>query len=209
MPEKIDFKKTLDSYRARQNEFRIVDVPEMQYLMIDGHGDPNTSPAFGAAIETLYPVAYKLKFSSKRDLGRDYVVPPLEGLWWADDMDSFTVARDKSRWDWTLMLMVPDWIGEAMFSAALDEVRDRAAPARLDDVRLESLVEGLCVQTLHVGSFDDEAPVLARMHDEFIPGRGLRMTGKHHEIYLSDFRKVAPEKRRTILRQPVVRTGAT
>lgn len=209
MPEKIDFKKTLDSYRARQNEFRIVDVPEMQYLMIDGHGDPNTSPAFGAAIETLYPVAYKLKFSSKRDLGRDYVVPPLEGLWWADDMDSFTVARDKSRWDWTLMLMVPDWIGEAMFSAALDEVRDRAAPARLDDVRLESLVEGLCVQTLHVGSFDDEAPVLARMHDEVIPGRGLRMTGKHHEIYLSDFRKVAPEKRRTILRQPVVRTGAT
>lgn len=209
MPEKIDFKKTLDSYRARQNEFRIVDVPEMQYLMIDGHGDPNTSPAFGAAIETLYPVAYKLKFSSKRDLGRDYVVPPLEGLWWADDMDSFTVARDKSRWDWTLMLMVPDWIGEAMFSAALDEVRDRAAPARLDDVRLESLVEGLCVQTLHVGSFDDEAPVLARMHDEVIPGRGLRMTGKHHEIYLSDFRKVAPEKRRTILRQPVVRTGAS
>ena len=209
MPEKIDFKKTLDSYRARQNEFRIVDVPVMQYLMIDGHGDPNTSPAFGEAIETLYPVAYKLKFSSKRDLGRDYVVPPLEGLWWADDMDSFTVARDKSRWDWTLMLMVPDWIGEAMFSAALDEVRDRAAPARLDDVRLESLVEGLCVQTLHVGSFDDEAPVLARMHDEFIPGRGLRMTGKHHEIYLSDFRKVAPEKRRTILRQPVVRTGAT
>lgn len=209
MPEKIDFKKTLDSYRARQNEFRIVDVPEMQYLMIDGHGDPNTSPAFGEAIETLYPVAYKLKFSSKRDLGRDYVVPPLEGLWWADDMDSFTVARDKSRWHWTLMLMVPDWIGEAMFSAALDEVRDRAAPARLDDVRLESLVEGLCVQTLHVGSFDDEAPVLARMHDEFIPGRGLRMTGKHHEIYLSDFRKVAPEKRRTILRQPVVRTGAT
>lgn len=209
MPEKIDFKKTLDSYRARQNEFRIVDVPEMQYLMIDGHGDPNTSPAFGEAIETLYPVAYKLKFSSKRDLGRDYVVPPLEGLWWADDMDSFTVARDKSRWDWTLMLMVPDWIGEAMFSAALDEVRDRAAPARLDDVRLESLVEGLCVQTLHVGSFDDEAPVLARMHDEFIPGRGLRMTGKHHEIYLSDFRKVAPEKRRTILRQPVVRTGAS
>lgn len=209
MPEKIDFKKTLDSYRARQNEFRIVDVPEMQYLMIDGHGDPNTSPAFGEAIETLYPVAYKLKFSSKRDLGRDYVVPPLEGLWWADDMDSFTVARDKSRWDWTLMLMVPDWIGEAMFSAALDEVRDRAAPARLDDVRLESLVEGLCVQTLHVGSFDDEAPVLARMHDEVIPGRGLRMTGKHHEIYLSDFRKVAPEKRRTILRQPVVRTGAS
>ena len=207
MADKIDFKKTLDSYRARQGEFRIVEVPEMSYLMIDGHGDPNTTPAFGEAIETLYPVAYKLKFSSKRDLGRDYVVPPLEGLWWADDMDSFTVARDKSRWEWTLMLMVPEWIDSAMFGAAVDEVRAKTEPARLDEIRLEPLMEGLCVQILHIGSFDDEAPVLARMHDEFIPQQGLRMTGKYHEIYLSDFRKTAPEKRRTILRQPVVRTG--
>lgn len=205
MPDKIDFKKTLDSYRARSGRFQIVDVPEMQYLMIDGHGDPNTSPAFAEAIETLYPVAYKLKFSSKRELGRDYVVPPLEGLWWADDMDTFTVSPDKSRWDWTLMLMVPDWIHQAMFDQAIDEIRVKNHPARLDQVRLEALAEGLCVQTLHVGSFDDEAPVLARMHDELIPEQGLRMTGKHHEIYLSDFRKVAPEKRRTILRQPVTR----
>jgi hypothetical protein len=119
-------------------------------------------------------------------------------------MDSFTVARDKSRWDWTLLLMVPDWIDGARCAAAVAKVgakKDR--PARLDDLRVESLLEGRCVQTLHVGSFDDEAAVLAQLHDEFIPGHGLQMTGTHHEIYLSDRRRVAPEKMRTILRQPV------
>lgn len=208
MAEKVDFKKTLDSYRAKRGRFQVVDVPDMQYLMIDGHGDPNTSPAFAEAIETLYPLAYNLKFSSKRELDRDYVVPPLEGLWWADDMDTFTVARDKSRWDWTLMLMVPDWIGHNLFATAVEQVGAKSRPQRLDEVRWESLSEGRCVQTLHVGSFDDEADVLAEMHDGFIPEQGLRMVGKHHEIYLSDFRKVAPEKRRTILRQPVAAGGS-
>ena len=203
MTDKADFKKTLDTYQAHRGKFRIVDVPDMQYLMIDGHGDPNTSPAFTEAIETLYPVAYKLKFASKGDLGRDYVVPPLEGLWWADDMDSFTAARDKSRWDWTLMLMVPDWIDRAMVTTVVEQVEARNRPARLNDVRLEVLSEGRCVQTLHVGSYDDEAEVLVQMHGDFIPDQGLRMVGKHHEIYLSDFRRVAPEKQRTILRQPV------
>lgn len=200
---KTDFKKTLDAYRARRGRFRMVDVPDMRYLMTDGHGDPNTAPAFTEAIEALYPVAYKLKFASKRELGRDYVVPPLEGLWWADDMASFTTARDKSRWSWTLMLMVPDWIDQTMFTAAVEQTAAKHQPARLDSVRFETLSEGRCVQTLHIGSFDDEADVLARLHNEFIPGHRLRMTGTHHEIYLSDFRKVAPDKRRTILRQPV------
>ena len=181
----------------------MVDVPDMQYLMIDGNGDPNTSPAFAMALEALYPVAYKLKFASKADLGRDYVVPPLEGLWWAGDMEAFTTARDKSRWDWTLMLMVPDWIDRTLFTTAVEQTAAKHQPARLDDVRLQTLSEGRCVQTLHVGSFDDEADVLARLHHEFIPAHGLRMAGTHHEIYLSDFRKVAPGKRRTILRQPI------
>lgn len=203
MTDKVDFKRTLDAYQAKRDRFRIVDVPYLQYLMIDGHGDPNTSPAFAEAVEALYPVAYKLKFASKRDLGRDYVVMPLEGLWWADDMDSFTAARDKSRWDWTLLIMVPEWIDREMFTAAVEQVGAKNRPARLSEVRLEPLSEGRCVQTLHLGSFDDEAGVLARMHHEFIPDNGLRMTGRHHEIYLSDFRRVAPEKRRTILRQPV------
>ncbi|GAA3763683.1 GyrI-like domain-containing protein [Micromonospora maritima] len=201
--QKIDFKKTLDAYRAPQGRFRLVDVPDMRYLMIDGHGDPNTSPAFTQAVEALYPTAYKLKFASKRDLGRDYVVPPLEGLWWAEDMASFTTARQKSQWNWTLLLMVPDWIEPAMVTDAVAQAGARNPPARLDDVRLDTLSEGRCVQTLHVGSFDDEAEVLDRLHHEYVPGNRLRMTGKHHEIYLSDFRRVAPDRQRTILRQPV------
>jgi hypothetical protein len=207
MSAKVDLKKSLDAYRAKMGEFRVLDVPELQYLMIDGHGDPNTSPAFTEAVGALYPVAYALKFASKRELERDFVVMPLEGQWWADDMDSFTAARDKSRWDWTLMIMQPDWIDGDMFAAAVEQAGTKGPPARLDDLRLESLSEGRCVQTLHVGAFDDEADVLARMHDEFIPGNELRMVGRHHEIYLSDTRRVAPAKRRTILRQPVAASG--
>lgn len=118
MTQKIDFKKELDSYQADFHKFRIVQVPILRYLMVDGHGDPNTSQEFADAIATLYPVAYKLKFVSKQGLGKDYVVMPLEGLWWADNMESFTSVRDKSHWNWTLMIMVPDWITGEMFDAA-------------------------------------------------------------------------------------------
>jgi hypothetical protein len=201
MAAKLDFKRELDGYKARRDTPRIVAVPDLQYLMVDGHGDPNTA-AFAEATTTLYPVAYRLKFASKA-LGRDHVVMPLEGLWWADDMASFTDARDKARWDWTLMIMVPDWITREMFREAVEQVAAKDRPARLDDLRLETLSEGLCVQALHVGAYDDEGELLRRMHHEFIPGEGLTMVGRHHEIYLSDPRRVEPAKRRTILRQPV------
>ncbi|WP_243697178.1 GyrI-like domain-containing protein [Aeromicrobium phragmitis] len=200
---KVNVAKELDSYRAKQGEFRILDVPELRYLMIDGHGDPNTSQEYADALAALYPVAYTLKFASKRELGRDYVVPPLEGLWWADDMSVFTSARDKSRWDWTMMILVPEWITRELIDAAIEQVASKRRPARLDDFRWDSLREGRCVQTLHVGPFDDEADVLARMHEEFIPENGFRMVSTHHEIYLSDPRRTAPERLRTILRQPV------
>ncbi|MGO3146416.1 MAG: GyrI-like domain-containing protein [Leucobacter sp.] len=204
--EKIDFKKSLPTYRAARGRFDLIDVPEMQYLMVDGHGDPNSSQEYTDALEALYPVAYTLKFASKRELSRDYVVPPLEGLWWAKDMTAFTSARDKSQWDWTMMLKVPEWIGAEQVSAASTQVRAKRSSAGLDKVRFASLAEGHCVQTLHVGAYDDEAPVLERMHHEFIPAHNLRLTGKHHEIYLSDPRRAAPEKLRTILRQPVAST---
>jgi hypothetical protein len=199
---KTDFTRTLDGYRARRGEFRLVDVPDLRYLAVDGRGDPNTE-VFADAVESIYPVAYALKFASK-ELGRDYVVPPLEGLWWADDVDAFTVARDKARWSWTLLNLLPDWIDESDVARAVDQVATKRRPNRLEALRVESLSEGRCVQTLHVGSFDDEAGVLAQLHDEFVPAHGVRMTGRHHEIYLSDFRRTPPERRRTILRQPVL-----
>lgn len=203
MSDKVDLKKT-DAYRARAGEFRILEVPQAGYLVLEGEGDPN-SPVFGEAIEALYPLAYAVKFASKRELGRDFVVMPLEGLWWADDPAAFTTARDKSRWHWTLLIRQPDWVDATLVDAARATVAAKGAPPRSDEIRLASLEEGLCVQTLHLGPFDAEAPLLARMHDEFIPTNGLRMTGHHHEIYLSDFRRTAPEKVRTILRQPVGR----
>ncbi len=118
-------------------------------------------------------------------------------------MDAFTSTRDKTQWHWTAMIMVPDWMTAGMFATAVDEVGAKDAPARLSDLRLEILSEGTCVQVLHVGSYDDEGNILRRLHHEFIPSQGLKMVGRHHEIYLSDFRKVEPAKLRTILRQPV------
>jgi hypothetical protein len=201
---KIDFKRELkDLYRPSATEFSLVDVPSMQYLMVDGHGDPNRAQEYQEAVESLYAVAYKLKFMSKKELARDYVVPPLEGLWWAEDMETFTSARDKSAWNWTMMIMQPAWITEAMFVTAQDLVKKAKGLPALSKLRLETYREGLSVQILHTGSYDDEAPTLQRMHHEFIPQNDYEMRGKHHEIYLSDPRKVAPEKLKTVLRQPV------
>ena len=200
---RTDFKR-LDCYRARQHEIRLVDVPPLQYLMVDGHGDPNTAPEYAEAMAALFPVAYTLKLAS-RDLGRDYVVMPLEALWWASDMAAFTTGRDTSRWDWTTMIMVPDWITREAFDEAVARVAARSAPAGLARVRLETLHEGSSVQTLHIGAYDDETEILARLHEEYLPRAGLRMSGKHHEIYLSDARRVEASRLRTILRQPVER----
>ncbi len=200
---KIDFKKKHKELYAPPKKFVIVDVPPMQFLMVDGHGTPGESQAYQEALEALYAVAYKIKFQSKKSLGKDYVVPPLEGLWWAEDMDYFTVARDKSKWDWTMMIMTPDWISSDMYEEVIGIVRKGKNPAALDKVRLESFHEGLSVQIMHVGSYDDEGPIIKKMHDEFIPEQGFTDRGKHHEIYLSDPRRTAPEKLKTVLRQPV------
>ena len=201
-----DFKREQRSlYQPSARDFVVVDVPPMKFLMIDGHGDPNTAQEYADALETLYAVAYKLKFASKKKLERDYVVPPLEGLWWADDMETFTIRRDKSTWDWTMMIMQPEWITEEMFEEAVKQVEKQKNPPALPKLRLETYHEGLSVQILHIGSYDAEGPTLHRMHYEFIPQNGYELQGKHHEIYLSDPRKVAPDKLRTVLRQPVER----
>lgn len=198
--EKVDFRKTLPSYKA-DRIFRLIDVPPLAYVMIDGSGDPNTSPIYSRAIEWLYATSYALKFSAKASLGRDYVVPPLEGLWWSDNPADF-VARRKDKWHWTLMICAPDFITNGMFDTACAKASTKLVnkPATL---RLERLSEGECLQILHVGSYDDEGPVLAKLHDEEMPARGLTFNGHHHEIYLSDPRRTEPSKLKTILRQPV------
>lgn len=200
---KTDFRKELKHlYLPPANRFVVTDVPPMQFLMIDGYGDPNTSPQYAAAIEALYGTAYKIKFLSKAG-GQDYVVPPLEGLWWAEDMDVFTTSRDKSAWHWTMMIMQPDWITPEMLAEAVEMVSKRSDSPVVRALRLETYHEGLSVQTLHIGTYDEEGPVLHRMHHEFIPQNGYEPRGKHHEVYLSDPRRVAPEKLKTVLRQPV------
>ncbi len=209
--DKIDFKKEWKHlYAPSAKDFSVVEVPELRFLMVDGHGDPNTAQAYKDALEALYAVAYKLMFLSKKAAGKDpvlsvakdYVVPPLEGLWWAETHELFTTQRDKSAWDWTMMIMQPDWITVELFEQAVAEVQKKA-PTALSKVRLALYHEGLSVQIMHIGSYEAEAPTLARMHTEFIPQNGFVEAGKHHEIYLSDPRKVAPEKLKTILRQPV------
>ncbi|GAB18669.1 hypothetical protein GOEFS_061_00080 [Gordonia effusa NBRC 100432] len=202
MPTNFDIKShRKDLYAPKRGVFSVVDVPSLSFVMVDGAGDPNVSPEYAAAIEALYTVSYGARGIAKKELDRVHTVGPLEGLWDADDMSTFT-TRDKSAWKWTMMIVQPEWITAQIVERAIDgAVQKGFAAAHL--ARFEEYTEGRSVQTLHIGSFDDEGPTLARMHDEFIPDNGLTMTGRHHEIYLSDARRVEPAKLKTILRQPV------
>jgi hypothetical protein len=170
--------------------------------MVDGERDPNTSPAFTHAIEALYSLSYTLKFSLKKSpQAVDYGVMPLEGLWWADDPRAFH-RQEKSTWKWTAMILQPEFIGRKQVTAAFDEVRKKKKLVALDRVRLETLAEGTSAQVLYVGPFSDEGPTIQRIH-EFIHAAGKELCGKHHEIYLSDPRRTAPEQLKTIIRQPM------
>jgi hypothetical protein len=204
---KIDLKKELkDIYAASKSKAKLVEVPKLNYLMIDGEGDPNTSIEYQQAMETLFPVSFKVKFISKKEKSQDYVVMPLEGLWWVDNMEDFTV-EDKSGWKWTAMIMQPDFITKSMIKQAMEEVETKKNPVALSKIRLESLEEGLSAQIMHIGSYAEEGPTVAALHD-FISKEGYEFNGsmsgqKHHEIYLSDMRRTKPERLRTIIRQPL------
>lgn len=205
--EKTDFRKVLRPlYDPPVGRFEIVDLPPMTFFMIDGKGDPNRSPAYTQAVEALYAASYTLKFMSKKALGRDYVVPPLEGLWWADDMESFR-TREKDKWSWTMMIMVPDFVGPEMAREAIAAAAKKKDLPAIGKLRVEELSEGRAAQTMHVGSYDDEGPILAYLHEEFLPANALAATGRHHEIYLGDPRKMAAEKLKTVLRQPISPRG--
>lgn len=201
--EKLDLKKKWKHlYQPTAGAPVAVDVPPLKYLMVDGMGDPNNSSEFQQAVEALYSLSYTLKFSLKKSpKPKDWGVMPLEGLWWAEDAGAF-YDIPKERWHWTAMILQPDFITDAQMNAAFDEVRRKKNLAALDKVRFETLEEGKTVQILYLGPFSEERETIERMHG-FIYAAGKKLWGRHHEIYLSDPRRTAPAKLRTILRQPM------
>lgn len=199
---KVDLKKALRHlYLPPSKDVVQVDVPTFRFLMIDGEGDPNSSPAYSAAVEALFSVSYAAKFMVKRSAqALDYAVMPLEGLWWSADMSAF-IANDRSKWRWTMMIMQPDFVEAAVVRSAMLQVKRKKALAAVDALRLEDFTEGTCAQILHVGPFTEEGPTIQRVHD-FI-GQRSSLTGKHHEIYLSDIRRADPANWKTVIRQPM------
>ena len=201
--QKIDLKEHLSNlYNASVNKPVIVDVPAMNFIMIDGAGDPNTSPEYQSAIEALYTLSYTLKFTIKKGKQAiDYGVMPLEGLWWVEDMTRFTMA-DKSAWSWTAMIMQPEYVTPGLFSQALADAGKKKDLVALTKARFTSFREGLSAQIMHIGPYAAEEPTIRRLH-KFIEDSGHTLQGKHHEIYLTDARRSAPDKMKTIIRQPI------
>ncbi len=201
--EKYDIKVAhRELYAPKGRDFHIVEVPPLTYLAVDGSGDPTTSPQYAAAVEALYTLAYTTKARSRTRHGRDFVVAPLEGLWRAEDMSAF-VRRGKAAWQWTMLIALPDWVTGDDVDAARADARRRKDLPTLDRVAVRTLTEGTSVQILHIGPYDDEGPTIERLHRTYLPEHGLVPDGDHHEIYLSDPRRTAPARLRTILRQPV------
>lgn len=200
--EKRNFKKELKHlYNSSTKKPVFVEVPSMNFLMVDGEGNPNTSKAYKDALEALFSISYTIKFSIKKGAEKiDYGVMPLEGLWFADDMNSFDPA-DKESWKWTAMIMQPLIVTKEHFERAKIEVHKKKNPTALPLVRMETYEEGKAAQIMHIGPFSEEGPTIQKLH-QFIEDKGFQLRGKHHEIYLSDIRRAAPEKWKTIIRQP-------
>ena len=200
--EKRDYKKILKHlYGASKSKAALVEIPELNFLMIPGTGDPNTSQAYKEAVETLFSVSYTLKFMIKKGpRAIDYGVMPLEGLWWVDDMSKFD-PDDKANWKWTAMIMQPDLITKEEVEQAKSLAAMKKELPALPLLEFKSLTEGKAAQIMHIGPFSEEGPTIRKLHD-FIQEQGFKLHGKHHEIYLSDIRRAAPEKWRTIIRQP-------
>lgn len=200
---KIDLKsERKDLYRPPTRDFVEVVVPPITYLTFDGRGDPNTASEYAAGVAALYASAYTIKFGFRARTGDDFVVMPLEGLWVSDDPTSF-VERRKDEWSWTMMIALPDAVGADDIAAGLEGAAAKKPELPVAAVEVREIDEGRVLQIMHVGSYDDESPTLARLHDEVMPGAGLTWNGPHHEIYLGDPRRTAPERLKTILRQPV------
>jgi hypothetical protein len=199
--DKVDFKKELKSlYNPSTKEVSVVDVPAMNFLMVDGEGAP-ASPPYSQAIEALFTVSYTLKFMVKKGKGVDFGVMPLEGLWWVDDMTKFS-ADKKDAWKWTAMIMQPKYVTTDDFKLAVEQVKKKKNPPALPKVRFENFNEGPSAQIMYIGPFSAEGQTIAKIH-VYIQNSGHSLSGKHHEIYLNNPATTAPEKLKTILRQPL------
>lgn len=206
--DKLDLKKELGAmYRQPAGKITVVEVPQQQYLMVDGFGDPNHSQLFQDAIEALFGLSYTIKFMLKKQGRQDYGVMPLEGLWWTEDMAAFSVGK-RDEWLWTLMILQPSFITNNDVEEARKQLMAKKEVILLPKVRLETMNEGTCAQILHVGPFSEEPPTIERLH-QYIKDNGYSLRGKHREVYLSDMRRTAPEKLKTIIRQPVSAGNAT
>jgi hypothetical protein len=202
---KIDLKReSKHLYLPSPKQAVLVDVPEMSFLMIDGAGDPNGSQEFQQAVEALYGVSYTLKFMLKKTGAfPDHAAMPLEGLWWsAKGSESVAIMADKSAWKWTLMIAQSDFVTRANVSEATSQLQRKKNSPAIGKLRFERFHEALCAQIMHIGPFSTEPATIEKLH-AFIHERGYRPRGKHHEIYLSDPRRVAPEKMKTVIRHPV------
>jgi hypothetical protein len=199
---KIDLKKDLKHlYNASAKAPVFIDVPDMNFLMIDGTGGPTEDGPYGKAVEALYSISYAAKFHIKKDLGGvDYAVMPLEGLWWTDIPEEFSMT-DRDPWKWTMMLMQPDWVTAEVLEVAFERA-SKKLDRDLSAVYEQTHKKGHVVQIMHIGPYSDEPPVIQAMH-QFVYENGMKLRDKHHEIYLSDPRRAKPEKLKTILRQPV------
>lgn len=209
----FDYKKEYKDLYMPKAKPSVIDVPEMTFIMVDGKGNPNTSEEYKNAMELLYGLSYSIKMSKMSGTTPsgyfDYVVPPLEGLWWGEDgyFDGTNIT-DKDKLIWTAMIRQPEFVTQEVFESAKQALTKKKSGLNLSLARLESLIEGLCVQIMHIGSYDDE-PASIGIMDKFIDENGYAndMSGnrKHHEIYLSDPRKTAPDKLKTVIRHPVIK----
>jgi len=202
--QKLDLKRTLKFLYTAKAGPVLIEVPPIQFLMLDGAGDPNTSLEYQEAVQALYAVAYPLKFRVRKEMEIDYPVMALEGLWWADDMHEFS-PQNKAGWKWTMMISTPGFITPDLVESVRLEAGHKKPLAGLSRLRFATYAEGLSAQVMHIGPYAAEASTIQRLH-EFIRGQGYSFDGmeqKHHEIYLSDPRRAAPDKMKTIIRQPV------
>ncbi len=188
-------------YLPPTDDFVFLDVPKMKLFMVDGEGSPDDKP-FQEAVRWLWAAVHPIRRVAKERMGKNFVEPPLEGLWWADDMADFVAGR-KDKLKWRMMVPTADWVHEDMLAEAVAEAAKKLGEAPTS-LRLHHLDEGRSVQIMHVGPYEKEAATLARrLHEEFLPAHELVPNGCHHEIYLTDPRRTAPEKMKTVLRLPV------